>query len=75
MTEHELWCNSLRFSAGRAYEVQRHPVIMTRSVADAKEAKACPDPLTAAQCRALVVRFGLTEQQASALCAMIWGTA
>ena len=75
MTEHELWCSSLRFSAGRAYEVQRHPVITSRSVAHAKEANACPDPLTAMQCRALVARFGLTEQQASTLCAMVWGTA
>lgn len=75
MTDHELWCNSLRFSAGRVYEVQRHPVITTQSDADSQEAEAFPDPLTAMQCRVLVVRFGLTEPQASALCAMIWGTA
>ncbi len=69
MTDSNLWCNSMRYSAGRAFEVQRAPRRMTQVGTDTK----CHDPLTEVRRRALVMRFGVTEPQASALCTMIWG--
>ena len=75
MTEHELWCNSMQFSAGRAYEVQRRPKEKVQDCGAENACMRCADPLTQMQNRKLMLRFGLNEPQANAFRALIWGAA